>query len=281
MTHVKDNRKGIIAHTAVSASTGVPLAFMFERKGYNAVECFTQVFGNLFPSGDGRLPNLQGITNHSDRGYSIAQTLFDFLLPAGADFTNTTKRIPPFPFIWGMKPSRNDVRKELQEKGAPTLYIREIMKSDRLVSCAAFRTGTNNISSIVTTTLHGHQWEGICVNPKQTAAYELDKEHGLDSFIFEILASNDELVSENEYEMKVKLDELKDEKIDVLTLEQGTADWHKGRQFSLTSSQADGSFRKAFVLHQIDDSWCDTAEYLYGSNYHECEYFQYDFELEI
>ena len=38
------------------------------------------------------------------------------------------------------------------------------------------------------------------------------------------------------------LQDLRDEKIDVLTLEQGTADWHRGRQFSLTSSQSDGSF---------------------------------------
>ena len=171
-----------------------------------------------------------------------------------------------------MKPSRNDTRKELEEKGAPTIFIREIMKSNRLVSCIAFRTGTNNISAVVTTTVHGHQWEGICLNPKQTIAYELDKQHGLDSLIFEMLSLSNELVNEHENEMRDKLDELRNEKINVLTLEQGSADWHKGRQFSLTSAQAGGSFRKAFILYQADDNWCDTAEYLYGDKYYECKY---------
>ena len=271
VTHVKDNRKGIIAHTTVSTSTNLPFSFIFERKGNSAVECFTQIFGKMFPSSDGRLPNLNGVTNHSDRGYTLKQTLFDFLLPAGADFNNTAKRIPPFPFLWGMKLTQNDKRKLLDEKGAPTIFIRETMKSNRLVSCTAFRTGTNNISAVVTTTNHGHQWEGICLHPKQTAAYERDMEHGLDSLIFEMLASSNELVAMHQNEMKEELSELKNEKIDVLTLEQGSADWHKGRQFSLTSSQADGSFRKAFILYQSNDDWCDTAEYLYGERYYECE----------
>lgn len=278
VTHVKDNRKGIIAHTAVSATTNIPLAFMFERKGNSATDCFKLLFGKLFPpNNSGDLPNLNGVTNHSDRGYTIARTIFDFLLPAGADFNNTVKRIQPFPFIWGMKPSRNDQREVLDESGAPTLFIKEIMKSDRLVSISAFRTGTKNISAVLSTTIHGHRWEGIALNPNQTAAYDKDKQHGLDSLIFKLLAShhNPDLFLRHEEEIKVSLNELRNEKINVLTLAQGTADWHRARQFSLTSSQTDSAFRKALIIYQSDENWCNIAEYLYGLNYHQGKYYSF------
>ena len=84
----------------------------------------------MFPSsgGAGDLPNLQNVTNHSDRGYTLEKTVFDFLIPAGADLTNTVKRVMPFPFLWGMKPTRNDTREVLDEKGTPAIYIKEINK---------------------------------------------------------------------------------------------------------------------------------------------------------
>jgi hypothetical protein len=269
VTHVKDNRKGIIAHTAVSSTTNIPLCFMFERKGDTAVSCFTRIFGQMFPpNSSSDLPDLNGITNHSDRGYTIASTVFDFLLPAGAEFTNTVKRIMPFPYIWGMKTSTTEQREKLDEKGAPTLYVKEITKHGRLVTCAAFRTGTNNISAVVTSTVHGHQWEGICLNPRQRIIYENDQLHGLDSLLFQLLAGSS-LVEIYKDEMNRILDDLKNQQIDVLTLEQGTADWHKGRQFSLTSSQSDDSFRMAFIIHKEDDDWCSIAEYLYGEAYYE------------
>ena len=227
----------------------------------------------MFPSGQGagNLPNLHGVTNHSDRGYTLEKTIFKFLIPAGADLTNTVKRVMPFPFLWGMKPTRNDTRHLLNEKGAPAIYIKEIEKSNRLVSCIAFRTGTNNISAVLTTTIHGHQWEGICLNPKQQKLYEDNPTDGLNSLLFQIIGTSP-FVGEHTEEMKTMLDDLLLDRINVMTLEQGSADWHKARQFSLTSSQADGSFRMAFIIHQSDNDWCDTAEYLYGLQYHRGEY---------
>ena len=273
VTHVKDNRKGIIAHTAVSSSTNMPLNFMFERKGDRAVDCFMTIFSKLFPSNHGgaagSLPDLFGITNHSDRGYTLESTIFDFLVPAGADFTNTVKRIMPFPFIWGMKPTANETRTKLDERGAPALFVKEVRKHNRLVSCAAFRTGTQNISAVVTSTIRGHQWEGICLNQKHRIIYENDPKHGLDAFLFKRLAGCPSLIELHQDEMKVMLDELREEKIDVLTMEQGTADWHKCRQFSLTSSQSSGSFQMAFILFQDDNDWCNVAEHLHGEKYYE------------
>ena len=276
VTHVKDNRKGIIAHTAVSSSTNMPLNFMFERKGDRAVDCFMTIFSKLFPSNHGgaagSLPDLFGITNHSDRGYTLESTIFDFLVPAGADFTNTVKRIMPFPFIWGMKPTANETRTKLDEKGAPALFVKEVRKHNRLITCAAFRTGTQNISAVITSTIRGHQWEGICLNQKHRIMYENDPKNGLDSFLFKRLAGYQSLIEVHQDEMKVMLDELKEEKIDILTMEQGTADWHKCRQFSLTSSQSSGSFQMAFILFQEDNDWCNVAEHLHGEKYYESKY---------
>ena len=67
--------------------------------------------------------------------------------------------------------------------------------------------------------------------------------------------------------MVQSLQDLRVDKIDVLTLEQGTADWHRGRQFSLTSSQSDGSFRMAMVIYQNDPHFCNVAKYLEGEEY--------------
>ena len=79
----------------------------------------------------------------------------------------------------------------------------------------------------------------------------------------------------NSQEINQLLTYLMDVKIDILTLEQGTADWHKGRQFSLTSSQSSGSFCKALINYQKDNDWCNVAEYLHGQNYHESKFLFY------
>ena len=269
VTHVKDNRRGIISHTAVSVSTIMPIGFVFERKGNNAISCFKTMFGRLFPPNDfDSLPNLNGVLVQSDQGYTLEATIFQFLIPAGAQLNNTSKRIPPFPFLWGMKKKRNDNRTLLKESGCPALYVKQLFHQGEKVSCFAFRTGTSNIATVISSTIDGHQWEGVCLNYKQRLKWEADKIHGLDAYIFPALATNDELFSRLENERFALFDDLKDEKVHILTLEQGTADWHKGRQFSFTSSQSDGAFKKAFINFQNDESWCKIATYLDGQDYH-------------
>ena len=192
VTHVKDNRKGIVSHTAVLSSTTMLAAFIFEKSSDTAVACMKKNFSNLFPpnaEADDTLPDLSSVEDNSDRGYTIFETVFQFLLPAGADLTNTVKRIMPFPFVWGMKVRDTDPRKVPDEHGAPTLYIRETMFKNRLITCSAFRTGTGNISAVVTTKIHGHRWEGVCLSIKERIAYEKDCEHGLDHLFFPMLAS--------------------------------------------------------------------------------------------
>lgn len=274
VTHVKDNRKGIIAHVSGSSLTNLNNCFIFEEKGSTAVSCYREVFNTLFPSLDNArdaLPDLDGVMNYSDRGYTIAETVFDFLLAAGADFNNTVKRIAPFPFVWDMKVAESDKRTLLDARGGMTLFLKEIVKYDRLVTCSAFRTGTKNISTIITTKYHGFQWEGVCLNTKHRIIYEEDPYHGLDSFIFERLAATKPYINNFEAEIKTMLDDLLQLKIDALTLEQGTACWHMGRKFSSTSSQANGAFNTAFVIYQKNEDWCNVAKYLFGITYYKCK----------
>ena len=167
----------------------------------------------------------------------------------------------------GNEKKRGDTRTVLKESGCPSLYIKEIIRGGRKVSCFAFRTGTSNISSVVSSTLQDHEWEGVCLSHRQHISWENDRENGLVTYLFSVLASNSDISPCFKDIREELLDELKNEKIDILTLEQGTADWHKGRQFSFTSSQADGTFRKTFIVFQDDENWFKVAKYLEGENY--------------
>ena len=120
--------------------------------------------------------------------------------------------------------------------------MKEFFSSGKKVSCFAFRTGTSNISAVLSSTIEGHQWEGVCLHHKQRIKWEGDQHHGLDKYLFPALATDEALFARLGVECTFLFDKLKDEEIYVLTLEQGTADWHKGRQFSFTSSQTDRSF---------------------------------------
>ena len=72
--HIKDNRNSVVS----SSTNMLPLSFMFERIGDRAVDCFMSIFSTLFPSNHrgaaGSLPDLFGIINHSDKGYTLEST---------------------------------------------------------------------------------------------------------------------------------------------------------------------------------------------------------------
>ena len=97
--------------------------------------------------------------------------------------------------------------------------------------------------------------------------WNADKKNGLDHLIFPQLAVSCKFEGHFDFEMREILNEIKDEKVHVFTLEQGTQDWFKARQFSVTSSQSDAAFRKAMILHQDSKDWHDVARYLEGDNY--------------
>lgn len=268
-THNRDNRKGIIAHTDVSMPLLVPLCFRFQRKGETVVDCFRAIFEGLYrgPRLPGNLPDLSLATNHSDRGYTNCETIFDFMVPAGAEFTNTIKRAHPNPFLWQMKQGDNDTRTYLDEKGCPAIFLKVISYCGRRICVHAFRTGTKNISTVITSSIDEHDWEATALNPKQRILYEKDPEHGLKHLYFQMLSSSSESYLNFKWSIKNLFDELIEDEVDILTLSQGTVDWHRCRQFSFTSSQSDDAIKKAIVVYQNDKDWCKIGAFLEGENY--------------
>ena len=95
----------------------------------------------------------------------------------------------------------------------------------------------------------------------------------MDKFLFCKLTTCPDLFPRFQIQAETLFDQLMSNEIDVLTIDQGTADWHTGRHFSLTSSQSDGSFRMAFIIFQENDNWCAIARYLEGDDYHASKYY--------
>ena len=89
-THVKPNRKGIVAHTAVSSTAQIPLGIAFEQKKDNALSCFKRILNFLFNrTGGENMPDLQNVLVASDRGYMIPALVFQFLLNCGCLIVGT------------------------------------------------------------------------------------------------------------------------------------------------------------------------------------------------
>ena len=100
-THVRDNRKGIIAHTAVSAVLGFPLAVAFEKKEDSSISCFKRMLSFLFgKSDDNDLPDLTNVLIGSDRGYLVPSLVFGFILEAGGASLEQVLRVPRNPLIF-------------------------------------------------------------------------------------------------------------------------------------------------------------------------------------
>ena len=132
-THVKDNCKGVIAHTAVSSGINIPLGFAFERKKDNALTCFKRILNSLFNrTGGGEFPDLQNVLIASDRGYMLPELVFKYLIFCGCMTIGTTKRlVQGWPFTFDQIMKNNDQRKAIQMKGAPTLYVKKSKRMAR------------------------------------------------------------------------------------------------------------------------------------------------------
>ena len=90
-THVKPNRKGIIAHTAVSTGANDPLQIVCEQTNASTTSCMQECLDGLF--GQAGEVNLRNMSVHSDRAYMLPSTVFEYLIGNGAEVVGTTKRM--------------------------------------------------------------------------------------------------------------------------------------------------------------------------------------------
>ena len=120
--HVKDNRTGLIAHTAVSSGANIPLGICFERRMDNTENCFRRLLDRMF--GQNGSTNLRNVYVHSDRGYLLPSLVFKYLLQFGADVLGTVKRAAGWPFTYNQNLKESDKRTLLSKKGASTLFLK-------------------------------------------------------------------------------------------------------------------------------------------------------------
>ena len=165
-THTRANRKGLIAHTAVSSGLGIPLGIVFERSKDSTTDCFKRLLDFLFESDGGT--DLRNVSVHSDRGYLVPSIVFEYILNFGGDVVGTLKRSAGcWPFNFGhKKPAASDKRTMIDESGAPTLFLKMVKIGKKAsyrkkVIASAFRNGTSNVVTAISSLHQGHEWEGV------------------------------------------------------------------------------------------------------------------------
>lgn len=223
--HVKDNRIGMILHTAVSSALNIPLGCTFERVKENTQTCFERIFQLMFGINGG--VDLTNVNVHSDRGYSLPSVMFDFLIASGANVVCTTKRfLVCWPFNFGGKAQAStDSRTFIDSLGAPTLFIKNTTVGGiKQVLAVAFRNGSGAVSTAVSSMHSGFEWEGVTEKDGDILVRRYEEDATcLQSLFFERvegLAHNEEEDAEDEVDKDI-CERLLLEQIDPLSINQG------------------------------------------------------------
>ena len=216
-THVKDNRKGLIAHTAVSSGVNIPLGICFERSKDSTEKCFRRLLDRMF--GQNGSTNLRNVYIHSDRGYMLPSLVFKYLLEVGADVLGTVKRIAGWPFTYDQKLKPSDRRTIVSKKGASTLLLKWRASGTKAVFASAFRNGSDSVATAISTVHNQHHWEAIVLKPAELREYSRDSS-SLQKKFFQFVRLPG-LIDEEEEEVQSIMEELREDKIEPQTLRQG------------------------------------------------------------
>jgi hypothetical protein len=223
-THVKANRKGIVAHTAVTTGIMVPLAIAFERTGDTCLECMKRILGGLFGCMSS-FPDLRNVHIHSDRGYMYPDMVFEFLLKQGAEVLGTCKRMAQcWPFTYNQKMKENDKRTWIDIKGAPTLFLKYCKAGAKYVFASAFRNGTQSVATAISSIHKTHEWEGVVMNPSEYFTYQQDSSALRHKFFSRVKMDGLYDGSADDDEKEV-IQELLNTKIAPCTIRQGKLIW--------------------------------------------------------
>ena len=291
-THTKANRKGIIAHTAVSTGVNIPLQVSFEKTDDSTSSCFVKCLDGLF--GQSGTANLRNVSVHSDRGYMLPNLVFEYLLAYGAEVVGTVRRMAQcWPFTYQQTLKESDERTLIDVRGSPSLFLKWFGTRSKVLFASAFRNGTGRVATAVSTFHRGFEWEGVVMKDTEAKLYSNNEYALIPQFFCKvegITLKEASETSDKDDPVEAVMKDLIKEKIDPFTLRQGkciqiiikkskqsnllyfysssgTADWHYLRKFSLTSSQAHGAFVKAFPAFKNNASWISVAKYLYGETW--------------
>lgn len=251
--HVRDNRKGLTAHTSAMAAMDVPLRIDFERERDTTSTCFARQIKTLFGGngGDG-IPNLSNVTLASDRGYWNQSLLFDFVVDSGAHVIGTVARSPWFPFTYDRKEEVNKPM-PIKSKGLKTAFYKKLLyrklpgksnglANERALTAVAFRNGSgNNVSLAMSTSCPAHWWDFCLAYPSDSVWY-FDKNLSQDDR--NLKAFRLEIHDNEAYKQKSDVRDIT-KNVEPRTVSQLGQDWFVDRMFSLTSSTVDKAIRCA------------------------------------
>ena len=216
-THVQPNRKGIVAHTAVSTGANMPLGIAIEKKKDSTMECFKRLLKFIFET-NGSI-DLRNVLVASDRGYMVPKAVFDFLIANGGNVVGTVKRsLECWPFTFDQKMEESGNRSKIETRGPPTLFVKTVSNSLKKVYATAFQNGTDRVSTAISYIHKNHHWEGIALNQAELKMYEVDKK-SLRNLCFQRIESEllgNELESESE-----QIEFILNNEINPLTIRQG------------------------------------------------------------
>ena len=224
---VRENRKGILIHTAAWTGTGMPLHFKCEQVNETSAGCAEWLLNSMF--GRAGHTDLRNITVALDRGYWILSFLM-FILRLGGDIIGTVMRSAWYPFTWDQPQSSEDERRRLSSKGWRSIFRASTKVGERTVTAATSRNGKGSLAAAMTTLFHDRQWDFNFANSKDYEWWTNESDNDRRNRAFQSIAR-----------VESELDFLKpilDLSIDPLTLSQNSVEWFLGRCFALTSSSS-------------------------------------------
>jgi len=169
--HVRDNRKGFVAHTACYTASGLPIGIEWERENDDSTAAATErlIRAQLAPtSGQTGPPSLPRTEFAMDRGYCLPSLLYDFFLPSGADIMGTVKRSPMFPFTYDQKLSRNDTWQLVDTKGFIVIFLKKLKLKEKQMTGIAYLDGKGGVTLGLTTTESARHWDLVPLISAQT-----------------------------------------------------------------------------------------------------------------
>jgi hypothetical protein len=221
--HVRDNRRGFVAHIACYTASGLPIGIEWERENDDSTAAATErlIQAQISPtSGQSGPPSLPNTEFAMDRGYCLPSLLYDFYIPSGADIMGTVKRCPMFPFTYDQKLGRGDTRQSIETKGFKALFLKKLVIKGKQITGIAYRDGKGGITLGISTTEPTRHWDLVTVN--QNAG-------GGRQWFSSIRKDSTEDYNQQFYDLSVV----------PLTLQQNTPEWFLLRTFSFTSSTTD------------------------------------------
>jgi hypothetical protein len=216
--HVRDNRRGFVAHTACYTAPGLPIGIEWEKENDDSTAAATErlIRSQLSPtSGQMGPPSLPNTEFAMDCGYCLPSLLYDFFIPSGADIMGTVKRSPMFLFTYDQKLGQSNTRQSVDTKGFKAIFLKKLILKDKQI---AYHDGKGGVTLGITTTKSICHWDLVpLISAKASKTCK---------WFSSIRAESGKDYNQHFEELEVI----------PLTLKHNTPEWFLLRTFSFTSS---------------------------------------------